>query len=295
MNTSVTAAALTPSSPNPNKQQKQTAKEVIAAKFDMVTNLISEKKIPALDELQMEALLHHMFTATPRAVSIQVAEVAYRYDYDHPRAMDVFLASALPLAERAARKRAERIFVHPSDWQIELMYDGAVQAVIATFQSKCVLKAEDDAFRRYLLRAMALGAIRAYFRRGENDGIRAAADLAAFAAPKKPSRNESEGEIITLELLEQVTSFPQLRPQVRATLECIRSLGPDHALKEHAFTASGDPDAWKRERGRRPILDPNMIAQSMGVSKAKVHQYLREARIILRQAFNQDGKLFLTR
>jgi hypothetical protein len=52
MNTSVTAAALTPSSPNPNKQQKQTAKEVIAAKFDMVTNLISEKKIPALDELQ---------------------------------------------------------------------------------------------------------------------------------------------------------------------------------------------------------------------------------------------------
>ena len=33
---------------------------------------------------------------------------------------------------------------------------------------------------------------------------------------------------------------------------------------------------------------------SMGVKKAKVHQYLREARIILRQAFNQDGKLFLT-
>ena len=26
--------------------------------FDMVTNLISERKIPALDELQMEALLH---------------------------------------------------------------------------------------------------------------------------------------------------------------------------------------------------------------------------------------------
>lgn len=40
---------------------------------------------------------------------------------------------------------------------------------------------------------------------------------------------------------------------------------------------------------------PKVIAQSMGVNKAKVHQYLREAPIILRQAFNQDGKLFLTR
>jgi len=261
----------------------------------MVTNLIAERKIPALDELQMEAPLHHLFTATPRAVCIQVAEIAYRRDRNHPRAMDVYLASALPLAERAARSRAGKIFVHPSDWQIELMYDGAVKAVIEIFQSKCVLKPEDDAFRRYLLRAMARGAIRNYFRRGENDGIRAAADLAAFAVQKRASRNEVEEEIITWELLEQVMSLPQLRPPVRATLECIRSLGPDHALKEHAFTASGDPDAWKRERGRRPILDPKAIARSMGVNKAKVHQYLREARMILRQAFNQNGKLFRAR
>ena len=86
MNTIATAAGVAPSSPNPNLQPKQTAKEVIAANvFDMVTNLISEKKIPALDELRMEALLHHLFTATPRAVGIQVAEVVYRYDYDHKR------------------------------------------------------------------------------------------------------------------------------------------------------------------------------------------------------------------
>jgi len=262
--------------------------------FDVVTTLISERKIPALDELQMQAVLHYLFTSTPRDVRVQVAEVAYRYDHDHPRAMDVFLAAALPLAERAARKRAERIFVHPSDWQIELMYDGAVKAVIAIFQSNCRdFEPEENAFRRDLLRAMVLGAVRAYFRRGENDGIRAAADLAVFAVPKKHSRNEVVEEIITWELLDQVTTFPQLRPAVRATLECIRSLGPDHALKEHSFTASGDPDAWKRERGRRPILDPNVIAQTMGVTKAKVHQYLREARIVLRQAFNQDGKLFL--
>jgi len=263
--------------------------------FDIVTNLIAERKIPALDELQMEALLHHLFTAKPRDIRIQVAEVVFRYDRDHPRAMDVFLASALPLAEGAARRRATKIFVHPSDLQIELMYGGAVEAVIGVFQSKSELKPEGDAFRRYLLRAMALGAVRAYFRRGENDGIRAAADLTKLLAPKKSPRTEIEDEIITWELLDRVTTFPQLRPQVRATLECIRSLGPDHALKEHAFTTSGDPDAWQRERGRRPILDPRAIAQAMGVSKANVHQYLREARIILRQAFNENGKLFLTR
>ena len=33
--------------------------------FDIVTNLIAQRKIPTLDELQMEALLHHLFTATP--------------------------------------------------------------------------------------------------------------------------------------------------------------------------------------------------------------------------------------
>ena len=263
--------------------------------FDIVTNLIAERKIPALDELQMEALLHHLFTAIPKDIRIQVAEVAYRYDHGHPHAMDVFLAAALPLAEPTARRRASKIFVYPSDLQIELMYGGAVEAVIAVFQTKCALKPEEDAFRRYLLRSMVLGAVRAYFRREENHSIRATADLTALETTKWRSRTDAEDEIITWELLDRVTTCSQLRPPVRATLECIRSLGPDHALKQHAFTTSGDPDAWKRERGRRPILDPKVIAQAMGVSKAKVHQYLREARLMLRQAFNRDGKLFLTR
>src|SRR5690349_19442666 len=132
--------------------------------FEILTNLIAERKIPALDELGMEALLHHLFTATPKDLRIRVAEVVFRYDRDHPRSMDVFLASALPLAEGAARRRAMKVFANPSDLQIELMYGGAVEAVIAVFQSKSELKPDNDAFRRYLLRAMALGAVRAYFR-----------------------------------------------------------------------------------------------------------------------------------
>lgn len=75
--------------------------------FDIVTNLIFERKIPALDEPQMQAFLHHLFTVTPRDIHIHVAEVAYRYDRDHPRAMDVFLASAChwPNGPHASERR----------------------------------------------------------------------------------------------------------------------------------------------------------------------------------------------
>ena len=82
-----------------------------------------------------------------------------------------------------------------------------------------------------------------------------------FPRRKRPCRNKVEQDIITRELLDQVTSFPHLRPSVFQTLQCIRELGPDRALKEHAYTASGDPDKWKRDRGRRPILDPDAIAE----------------------------------
>jgi hypothetical protein len=91
-----------------------------------------------------------------------------------------------------------------------------------------------------------------------------------------------------------MTNFPNLRPRVCATLQCIQALGPDQALKEHTFTESGDPDKWKRERGRRPIRNPHAIAQAMGTDRRSVHTSLREARIILRNAFNANGKLFLT-
>lgn len=260
---------------------------------DVVTNLIAERKIPALNDIQFEGLLHHLFTGTSNVIRVQVAEVACCYDRKHPRSFDVFLASTFPLAEGTAYRKAQRIFVRPSDWQVELMYDGAVQAAIRVFEMQSPLKAENHAFRRYLLRALALGAVRSYFQRGEYDGIRSVGNLAALPIPKGPFRNEVEGDLMTWELLEQVTQFPHLRPELLATLQCIRTLGPDHVIRERHWICSGDPDKWKCERGRRPILDPNVIAQAMGITKARVHQYLREARIILRQAFNQDGKLFL--
>ena len=261
--------------------------------LDTVNNLLANQKIPSVDAVQMLDLLQHLFTTGEKPVRIQVAEVAYRYDHDHPRAMDVFLACTLPLAEKAARRRAYRFFKCPSDWQIELMYDGAVTAMVTMFQSNCAMGPGTNAFRRYLLRSIAMGTVRSYFMRQENDGIRTVASLTTLPTRNRPFRNKVEQEAITRELLNEVTNFPHLRDPLRATLQCIAALGPHGALKDHAFTMSGDPDKWERQRRSRPILDPDAIAAAMGTTRSAVHRNLREARLILRDVFNADGKLFL--
>ncbi|HWE86323.1 MAG TPA: hypothetical protein VG267_15375 [Terracidiphilus sp.] len=259
-----------------------------------VSDLLAHNKIPSLDNAQMADLLQHLFRFSDQTERIQVAEAVYRHDHVNPRALDIFLACTLPLAERSARRRAYKSFVYPSDWQLECMYDGAVTAAIAVFQRNSAVGEGSDAFRRYLFRALALGTVRSYFRRAENDGIQTVADLATIPTCQRPLHNQAEQDIITRDLLNQVTGFPNLRPHVCATLQCIQALGPDEALKEHAQTESGDPDKWKRERGRRPILNPNAIAKAMGTDRYTVHTNLREARIILRSVFNADGKLFLS-
>jgi hypothetical protein len=261
--------------------------------LDTVNNLLATQKIPSIDALQMLDLLQHLFTTGEKPVRIQVAEVAYRYDHDHPSAMDVFLACTLPLAEKSARRRAYKFFNCPSDWQIELMYDGAVTAMITMFQSNYALGPGTNAFRRYLVRAIAMGTVRSYFMRQENDGIRTVANLATLPARNRPFRNKVEQEAITRELLNEVINFPHLRDPLRATLHCIAALGPHGALKDHAFTASGDPDKWERQRRIRPILDPDAIAAAMGTTRTAVHRNLKEAREILRDVFNPDGNLFM--
>jgi hypothetical protein len=257
--------------------------------------LLGSKRIPPLDEVQMLALLHDLYNAADRPLRFQVAEVVYRYDHDHPNAQDLFLACTLPSAVKAARRKAEKLFVHPSDWQVELMYDGAVAAAMEMFQLHPPLRSIPNAFRRYVLRGLSRGMLRSYFAREENCRIRAVGEVKAVRTRKRVIPNTVEREIIARELLDQVTNYANLRPPVRATLQCIAALGPDLALKEHAYTASGDPDKWKRARGRRPVLDSAAIAEAMGIPKRDVHRYLCQARVILRQAFNADGRLFQIR
>src|SRR3974377_2470394 len=154
------------------------------------------------------------------------------------------------------------------------MYDGAVKAMIAMFQYNCAVRPGIDAFRRYILRALALGMVRSYFMREENDRVRCVANLATSPSRKRPLRNKVEQDVITHELLRQVTTFPHLRAPLVETLQCISALGPDGALKEQAY-----PNL-KRDRGRRPILDPDAIAEAMGTNRADVHRNLGEARTI---------------
>jgi hypothetical protein len=262
--------------------------------FDAAQNLIASKKIPLLDSVQMSNLTRYLFTTAEGTIRFQVAEVVYRYDHEHSNAMDVFLACTLPLARKLADRKAVKILKRPSAWQLELMYDGAVAAAITLFQNNTVVRPEVDAFRRYLIRALVRGTLRSYFMRLENQGIRSVSDFANGDNHKRgPCHNASEQKVISHLLLSEVINFPHLREPLSATLQCIGALGPDGALKEHAYTASGDPDKWKRQRRARPILNPDAIAAAMGTTRADVHRNLREARLILRDVFNPDGKLFL--
>jgi hypothetical protein len=116
------------------------------------------------------------------------------------------------------RRKAEKLFVHPSDWQVELMYDGAVAAAIEMFQLNPPVSSSPNAFPRYVVRALSRGMLRSYFTREENSGIRPVGDVRAVRTRKTVVRNTVEREIIARELLDQVTNYANLRPAVRATL-----------------------------------------------------------------------------
>jgi len=261
--------------------------------------LVATKRIPALEPTQMLDLLHYMMNRASTQLRINVAEVTYCYDRNHASAFDLYLACIMPLAQRTAQRRAER-FLFASEWQIETMYDGAVNLAIEMFQRAHAVGTAENAFRRYLLTTLKHGTSRAFVRQ-ENFSTRTYANvervrpfdnLRGAATPRRTALNTVEDRMITRQLLAQVVGYTNLPSHVKALLACIAALGPDSALKAHAFTASGDPDRWKRERGRRPILDPDAIAQAMGITRRSVHVQLWQARLVLREVFNADGKLF---
>jgi hypothetical protein len=253
--------------------------------------MVTSNVVPALDGDQMAALSGYLFASPDRAVRIQIAEIAYR-NYDDPQALDVFLACTMPLAKQIAERKAYRVFGLPSDWQLECMYDGSVSALLRMFEHHAPLSSLPNAFRRYLLCTLSKGALRDFFKREENFGIRTVEDLTAVSYRQSLFRDSVDENVLTRKVLEQVINFPHLRDEHRAVLQAIAALGPDAALKEHRFSKSGDPDKWKRDRNRRPILNPDTIAEAMGLPKRDVHRYLCQMRPILRDMFNRNGSLF---
>ena len=93
-----------------------------------VDEMLTTKKIPALSGEEMESLCSYLFSLRDRDQKIAVAEIAY-LNHDDPQALNIFLACTLPMAERMAERKAERVFTQPTDWQLEAMYGGAVQSI----------------------------------------------------------------------------------------------------------------------------------------------------------------------
>src|SRR5262249_38115153 len=103
--------------------------------LETINEMLNTKKIPALDEVEMEALCSHLLSLRDRDQRIAIAEIAY-LNHDDPQALNIFLACTMPMAQRMAERRAGRVFVHPTDWQLEATYDGAVTNLLEMFQAR---------------------------------------------------------------------------------------------------------------------------------------------------------------
>jgi hypothetical protein len=255
--------------------------------------MLTTKKIPALSGDEMETLCSHLYALRDRDQRIAIAEVAY-FNHDDPQALNIFLACTLPMAQRMAERKAERVFTHPTDWQLEAMYDGAVSNLINMFEVNRPLQPlVSNPFKRYLLITIVHGAMTAFRFRQEYWNIEGVEDLTKFQRIRSRYENPAERELITRDLLEQVTTFPHLMEEQARVLKTIAALGPEKALRHTDYYRCGyDVTRNKHIQRRRNILDLAGIANAMGVKKQKVKNLLKDTRRILRDMFNPDGRFF---
>jgi hypothetical protein len=259
----------------------------------MVDEMLITKKVPALSGDEMETLCSHLFALRDRDQRITIAEIAY-LNHDDPQSLNIFLASTLPMAQRMAERKAERVFTHPTDWQLEAMYNGAVSNLLNMFEvHRTIQPFVPNAFRRYLMMTIIHGAMNPFRVRDEHWYIQGVEDVTQFDRIRGQYENPAERELITRELLEQVTTFPHLMEEQARMLKTIAALGPEKALRHtNHYQQGGDKTNHKHIRGRRSILDLAGIAKTMGVNKFKVKNLLKDTRRILRDMFDRDGRLF---
>jgi hypothetical protein len=257
--------------------------------------MLTTSKIPALDGEEMEALCSHLFTLRDRDQRIAIAEVAY-LNHDDPQALNIFLACTLPIAQGMAKRKAERVFTHPTDWQVEAMYDGAVSNLLKMFEVHRPLQPfVSNPFQRYLIITIVHGAMTPFRFRQEYWSIEGVEDVTKFCRVRDRYPNPAERDAIVRDLLEQVTTFPHLREEQARMLKTIAAMGPDRVLRpqDHYWCGKGR-ERYRRNRNVRVILDLGGIANAMGVNKVKVKNLLKDTRQILRHIFNRDGRLFVS-
>ena len=66
--------------------------------LETVNDLIANKKIPALEPVQMLASLQYVFTLNSLSLRPRIAKIVCRHDRGHPKAFKPFLTSTLPVA-----------------------------------------------------------------------------------------------------------------------------------------------------------------------------------------------------
>lgn len=258
-----------------------------------IHEMLTTKKIPALGGDEMEALCSHLFALRDRDQRIAIAEVTYN-NYADPQALNIFLACTMPIAQGMAKRKAERVFTHPTDWQLEAMYDGAVSNLLNMFEvNRPIRPFVPNAFQRYLVMTIVHGAMTPFRFRQEYWNIEGVEDVTKVYRIRDRYHNPDERDVITRDLLEQVTTFPHLREEQARMLKTIAALGPEKALKpqEHYWCGKGR-ERYSRNRNVRVILDLAGIAKGMTVNKQKVKNLLKDTRRILRDFFNPDGRLF---
>ncbi len=260
--------------------------------LDTINQIVASKTIPELNKIERSDVTYYLFKHANKQLRLAIAETAYR-NHQRPHALDLFLSCVMPLAERWAARKAQNMFIYPSDWQIECFYNGAVSAILKTFKNPFPLRDEPDAFRRFLPYRFACGAIEAYFTRQDNHRMTTVKNLELVTRPDLHS-NPIEQELITRDLLEKISEYPLLQRSLSKTLECIRELGPDVVLKERHWAEERNPERSKKGFAGRPMLNAETIAQARGVTTAFIHCQISTARRILQKAFNGDGRLFAT-
>lgn len=261
--------------------------------LETVNEMLTTKKIPALSGDEMETLCSHLYALRDRDQRIAIAEIAY-LNHDDPQALNIFLACTLPMAQRMAERKAERVFTHPTDWQLEAMYGGAVSNLLNMFEVHRPLQPfASNPFQRYLMMTILHGAMNPFRMRDEHWNIEGVEDVTKFDRIPLRYRNPAERDVINRELLEQITTFPHLMEEQARVLKTIAALGPEKALRHTNYFHNGACIAHRKHiQKRRSILDLAGIAKAMGVKKQKVKNVLKDTRRILRDVFNRDGRLF---
>jgi hypothetical protein len=245
-------------------------------------SLLDDKKIPTLQEHEYQQWAEFLFAA-PLPLRLQVAETVLRHNSLHPHALGSFLTCATPSARYIAARLFHNISPPPPDLTEELLYHGAVNAVLSFFRTHHGL--DHTAFKPLLFRVLKCGACNAALRRLKYTHDR------SFPLRDLYGRSPRlDDQLFAKQMLDKIAHLepsPEIPLCLYNFLRClILQIGPDNALR---------PDRDSKNRPRSLMIDLEPVMKELRISRGTAQNYLIAARSMLNKLFNPDGTLFTTR